>query len=340
MKRQIAFLLCMVCLVTSITSVAHAKDAADIETVYTIVTPYEYPVTPDMDEWKAFQSHVEMIDACQIPEEILENMSTEALAETVLNYPLLTDMLAWSDRSLGVQHVASYFNGLEELLSRNNGIDYLLNTTIAVSNQSVLEDESGFVERNKVRCAALIVANAMNAGEAAPMTTRSMPTIETGDIRTPNNSLVPYYKDLDFTDLNRLFGSSVPFTQNEFDDLERSYEVNYPNATKIGGISPSYNCHTYAWYSTVESPYWITDIWEYLTDGSYIVVSAANASAGDVVTYWANVSDVSHSAVVRNYRNGHYNLNSKWDFMGVYSHRDDYCPYYTGSYTLRAHTRT
>ena len=92
---------------------------------YSITEPYEYPVTPDDAEWVEFDSHQEMIDACQIPEEILNNMSTEALVETVLNYPLLYDMLVWENQSHGVQSVISSFNGLSALLSREDGPELL-----------------------------------------------------------------------------------------------------------------------------------------------------------------------------------------------------------------------
>jgi len=283
-----------------------------------------------MDEWKNFESHIEMIEACQIPEIILENLSTAALAETVANYPLLTDLLAWSDASLGCQNLVSNFNGLEELLSRENGLDYLLTTSPMLCSQNELENKDNFIDRNKIRCITLIMNNASNSTIAS---TYSTPKIETGDIKTPKRKLlIPYYKDLDFIDLSNLFGSSVPFTQNEFDDLERSYALNYPNATKIGPISPSYDCHSYAWYSTSpNNRYWIVDIDNYLADGSYENIANEDASSGDVMIYWVNRISYNHSARVESYRNNHSYVTSKWAYMGVYSHRDDYCPYYSNS---------
>lgn len=335
MKKKIFSMLLLPCLLASLSSVSFAVDSIDIGEISTITTPYEYPITPFMDEWKNFESHTEMIAACQIPEDILKNLSTEALAETVMNYPLLTDMLAWSDRSLGFQNVVSNFNGLEELLSRQNGVDYILTTTPMLYNQNVLANQDNFNERNKIRCAALILS-CVNG--ATPAETLATPEIETGEVRTPNGSLVPYYKDLDFVDLNHLFGSSVPFTQNEFDDLERSYELNYPNATKIDGISPSYNCHSYAWYSTSENPYWITSIDNYILDESYVSIYPDDASRGDIATYWRGLTSLLHSALVESYRNNHFYLTSKWDFMGVYSHREDYCPYYSSASSIRVYT--
>jgi hypothetical protein len=81
---------------------------------------YEYPVKPGTDEWKALGSHEEMLRACQIPEELLHRMSTAALVETVLDYPLSVDWWAYDSTEIGIKHVSEQFNGLSELLGRND----------------------------------------------------------------------------------------------------------------------------------------------------------------------------------------------------------------------------
>src|SRR5512136_1234487 len=81
---------------------------------------YDYPIKPGTDEWKAFGSHAEMLKACQIPEELLHRMSTAALVETVLNYPLLGDWWAYDTPEIGIKAVREQFNGLSELLSRKD----------------------------------------------------------------------------------------------------------------------------------------------------------------------------------------------------------------------------
>ena len=55
---------------------------------------YDFPIKPGTEEWKAMVSHDEMLKACQVPELVLQKMSTEGLVETVLNYPLYGDMKA------------------------------------------------------------------------------------------------------------------------------------------------------------------------------------------------------------------------------------------------------
>jgi hypothetical protein len=83
-----------------------------------INTPYDFPVKPGTPAWKAFHTHAEKINACQIPDSILQHLSTKALITTCLNYPLNIDMFCYDDFQIGFQAVSSNFNGLMELLKR------------------------------------------------------------------------------------------------------------------------------------------------------------------------------------------------------------------------------
>ncbi len=55
-------------------------------------TPYDFPVKPGSEQWAAFTTGQQMVDACQIPEDVLSQLSTEALAETCMNYPLYSNI--------------------------------------------------------------------------------------------------------------------------------------------------------------------------------------------------------------------------------------------------------
>ena len=58
---------------------------------------YNYPVVPGMDEWANFQTTEEMLDACQVPKDVLEQMSTQAVVQAILDIPFLLDLFAgWS----------------------------------------------------------------------------------------------------------------------------------------------------------------------------------------------------------------------------------------------------
>lgn len=86
-----------------------------------IKEPYIYPIIPGTSKWNNFESRDEMMNATQIPKEILENMATEALARTVIEHPLLsTIMLAYDDKELAFSDFLDDFNGAKELIKRED----------------------------------------------------------------------------------------------------------------------------------------------------------------------------------------------------------------------------
>ncbi|HCS11667.1 MAG TPA: hypothetical protein DIV40_09450 [Clostridiales bacterium] len=120
----------------------------------TITEAYQYPVVPGMEEWKKLKSLPEMAEACQIPEDILDCMTTEALIETVVNYPLFGNVFAYENRKTGLEHVKGYFNGLQELYERDDAIEKM--ETYIGENFRNLED---FNEKFRKQFAELILNN-------------------------------------------------------------------------------------------------------------------------------------------------------------------------------------
>lgn len=87
---------------------------------------YIYPVTPGTEQWLELGSHDEMLKVCQIPADVLNEISTRGLIETVLKYPLSSDYLAYSSTQQGFEKVVAQFNGLSELLNRPDAPQELL----------------------------------------------------------------------------------------------------------------------------------------------------------------------------------------------------------------------
>ncbi|MCL5267033.1 MAG: hypothetical protein M1469_02885 [Bacteroidetes bacterium] len=81
-------------------------------------TAYQWPIKPGTADWKALQTHDEMLAVLQIPVDILEKMSTEDLVETCLNYPLFPDVWAFNSFQEGVDKAIAGFNGFRELIAR------------------------------------------------------------------------------------------------------------------------------------------------------------------------------------------------------------------------------
>lgn len=77
----------------------------------------KYPVT-------GFKDYVLHPTECQIPQPVLDTISTEALVQSCLDYPYLFGIFPESffDSQDAFESIINHFNGLKELYQRNDGI--------------------------------------------------------------------------------------------------------------------------------------------------------------------------------------------------------------------------
>jgi len=118
----------------------------------TISEPYIFPVRPGSNEWVALKTTEGRVKACQIPDSILQQMSTEALVKTCVDYPFFMDIFLYDNLLKGVKLVSTYFNGISELTKRQDAGKALLSayskidpavinpkiTKVQIGNQSML----------------------------------------------------------------------------------------------------------------------------------------------------------------------------------------------------------
>ena len=123
---------------------------------YIIDTPYEYPVVPGTQEWIDLGSVRARREASQVPEELLQKMTTDALLLTVLEYPFLVDIYAFNTLDMGYQSVKKQCNGLREFISRPDCMDALSRYCEKVS--SLDEEENTFEDY-----AAVVLYSAISA---------------------------------------------------------------------------------------------------------------------------------------------------------------------------------
>lgn len=101
---------------------------------------YEYKITPKDAEWKNFKSHDEMVAACRIPSEIVKKMTTEALVNAVMDYPLLIDLLAFNSNEEGIQALLGNSDAFKELTTRTDAKKYLLEKLSHLTEKNLPED--------------------------------------------------------------------------------------------------------------------------------------------------------------------------------------------------------
>lgn len=79
---------------------------------------YNFPIKPGTEEWSKLKSYDERLNAYNVPENILKEMSTDGLIETCLNYPEFRLVMTRNSIQEGYGYVKSIFNGFRELENR------------------------------------------------------------------------------------------------------------------------------------------------------------------------------------------------------------------------------
>lgn len=119
MKKIPAVLLTFMMLVVLCTGCTSEKDGKAKQ----IDTPYVYPIQPGTEEWAKLDSLDAKIAACEVDPELMNSMTTEALLETDLDYPLLPNIYAFSSAEIGIGSVSGYFEGLQMLHDREDAAE-------------------------------------------------------------------------------------------------------------------------------------------------------------------------------------------------------------------------
>jgi hypothetical protein len=112
------------------------------------ILAWDYPVKPGMEEWQKFKSKDEKVNACQIPESILSSLSTEDLTAICLQYPLLNNVFAFNQRSMGADMLFNDFNGIRELFEREETSKELIrHYNCIMQDLSILDGEYSDLEK-------------------------------------------------------------------------------------------------------------------------------------------------------------------------------------------------
>ncbi len=355
MKKFFSVLLSALMLVTiSMTAMAAENTKNDD-------TPYSFPIIPGSSEWESFTTKQEMLDVCQIPEEKLANMTTEALLETVMNYPLIRDYIAFNSYKDACNVMSKDFNGFNELFSREDVTSVILSkyssAHVVSANDLDTVDPASFLEPSTIEY--LIVCDEIKNGEITGNEAELFAEIHAeksfdrsvAEIYSIQSEVYSTYKSTEtVTKAGETWtavssgtvktpkGSNVPevykrspeMTTAEKNNTNNDIANRYPRATRIAQPTVKYNCHSYAWYSrSTSNPYWIGAYHGpsiYTTDGSYSRYSSTPRSGMKAWYNGGEHSGISIGAKMEYGAQVHY-VESKWGMCGVYQHPYSYCPY-------------
>ena len=228
---------------------------------------------PGTTEWLELPSVIERRGACDIPQNILRRMTTSALVETVITYPFFADaVVCFESFEQGLNWVATYFSGIDELLSRTDVSvclrEYLISKEERYNKLSAIELKEKTTEQISEWCYyeyAKILLQYIESQNPSDDVREGMSRAYNVTIHTPKNSNVSVVAGYTWSDHNMDYARAVQYF--------KMAKENYPSATEVypNSCNPGYNCHSYAWYSQLSSnTYWISNPGPYVTDGSYI----------------------------------------------------------------------
>lgn len=309
--------------------------------------------------WQQHTSLMEMQAALDLPQSLLEELTTEQLAECCIKYPLNINYMAFNNAIDGVNSVIEGFNGYKELLGRPDYAISLLNeyetlskpyvNTGGQAKKSAVSEkfERVFLENILLSDYYPEVFTGLNAQRLRSIALGNIMMDKTTSDKTSNNATGNLIHKTDSkasiqstvlgtNNVYTLFGTPIQvFIVQEMDSdeitrLNSKYTAMYPNAEYLGSATSSYNCHYYAWAMRDNpQPYWMN---------YYQGTSGANVSL-----YWTNDEYCSGSS--SNFSNVYYQgqdhsarkssvsgkVESKWGHAPLMRHDIGYCPYANGA---------
>lgn len=294
-----------------------------------------YSVLPGDPEWEQLGSVENKIRACSIDEDVLSNLSDEELVQAVLDYPFVIDIFATNDHYIAVQSIRRNSDAFQELLSRDNAKNILLDWIGEKRVQDVRtlssKDE---MQRNEIMILLMYTNELQEAlteedvrileGFSTLISVEweekeTLPRSAQLSVTTPKGTAVPY----------SIRECSHPGNSSYHSDIDQYLATTY-NVTLVAPGTCKYNCHSYAWYSTsTNNTVWIDDPSAYMTDGSYnYLLSGLGTFTGYVDSgakvCYGTASSALHSAIltgtVSNVPLSNRTAISKWGPSGVFIH--------------------
>lgn len=95
----------------------------------------QYMDISETSEWENL-SLEKRKNKAQLPDELLD-LSTNQLTELVLSYPYLIDMLAYDREEDGFAYVLNSYNGLQELVSREDAAEELYSKYVQLDEDDI-----------------------------------------------------------------------------------------------------------------------------------------------------------------------------------------------------------
>ena len=280
--------------------------------------------------------------ACEVPEATLKMMTTEALVQTILKYPLNFIYSAYGDPFAVVDLIINNSSLHRELLGRSNAAEVLLQffakTDIDVNNRDSVfnRDESRLMYSNEMFFEYLLASHRIpglntdeNAKTLRATAGRKLAERQSVPKTFSEKSLAPLRiladkpvggtKTADTWTWSTPLGHSLiidnkeEMTDDEIFWLTYSYTQNYPTVALHAMASSRYNGHGYAWL---------------ITDPTCSVSNPATTSNS-----WLERYKYGNNQLLRFWDNDFYVTGSSSDYEKVYYSSADHSATYDSAYS-------
>lgn len=300
---------------------------------------YVYPITPNDSAWEKLQTVENKINACRIPQNILDKMTEDQLVQAVLDFPFIYDIFVYSTLEKGVENLEKISDAYRELLKRENAKDSLMgrvyketsNRTRVLSitsEQEIIGDILSVISLYQKDFQNTFTLDEISSidkifsmADIKIVNDKKMVSPYAYTVRTPNGTAVS-------CESYSCQHSNASYHATLDNEIARTYGV-----IVISNGSCKYNCHSYAWYNqSTNNIYWINNPSAYMSDGSYTrVLSGSLSSAsynvvlGDKIFYGTTGSlQSAHTAIIVDSSVGApigtRTVRSKWGSNGVFQH--------------------
>jgi len=113
-----------------------------------IMYSWDFPVKPGSERWRSLKSHQEMVNICQIPDEVVPKLTTKELVRICLDYPLLFTLTAFNNMQEGFEQNRKEFNGMQELFLRKDAGSVLIKLYSEIHPEEVVTRKSDLEKGN------------------------------------------------------------------------------------------------------------------------------------------------------------------------------------------------
>lgn len=325
-----------------------------IETSIFSDNPVSYLANTDFSLWTKVESLEERFSVCDISEDMVKAMTTDAIVRSVLHYPLNYIIFAYNNPLDAIKLVLEHSNLHQELLRREDAAEILLiyfeQTEIDMTQTYPFFDESyrTVTYSDEMFLEYLIASGVIKGLDNSVILEKLLAIVDNKakkrcmDTTTYSGySLIPLSiikNSVPVTQAQRFsayiytyFGQALgvqsysELSSTEIYNITTYFANLYPQAEVIRPASNTYNCHSYAWYDqSTSNHYWLNSLapnnelqlQRFWTDDYFYLTTEANA---EKVFY----SSGDHSAIPLSTT---WYI-SKWGAGPLMEHAPDDCPY-------------